>query len=109
MKLEKALYDCVQSVKIWYNHLNAFMKRIGFTPNNRMTDSNKQLTLTMHVDDWLATCVDRSEVINLDWQISQEFNDQEASEVNSTKFDYQGINIDTSSGVEAELTIKQYI
>lgn len=87
VKLEKALYGCVQSAKLWYNHLSRFLQRIGFTPNpvdpcvfNRMSSSGKQLTLAIHVDDGLAT-----------------------------KFDYLGVNIDISSGVEAELTMEQYI
>ena len=116
VKLEKALYGCIQSAKLWYNHLSRFLQRIGFTPNpvdpcvfNRMSSSGKQLTLAIHVDDGLATCVDEDELVKLDQQIRKEFNNEIESEVDCTKFDYLGVNIDVSSGVEAELTMEQYI
>ena len=33
VKLEKALYGYIQRAKLWYNHLNRLLQRIGFTPN----------------------------------------------------------------------------
>ena len=61
------------------------------------------------MDDGLATCVDEDELVKLDQQIRNEFNNEIESEVNCTKFDYLGVNIDISSGMEAELTMEQYI
>ena len=73
VKLEKALYGCVQPAKLWYNHLSNFLQGIGFKPNpvdpcvfNRMSSTGKQCTLAMHVDDGLATCVDVEELRKLD-------------------------------------------
>ena len=74
-----------------------------------MSFTGKQLTLAIHVDDGLATCVDEDELVKLDRQIGREFNNKIKSDVNCTKFDYLGVNIDISSGVEAELTMEQYI
>jgi hypothetical protein len=75
VKLEKALYGCVQSARLWYNHFSSFLKRIGFTPNPydqcvfNCVRNGKQLTLAMHVDDGLATCEDLKQLQWLDDEI----------------------------------------
>ena len=63
----------------------------------------------MHVDDGLATCEDLKQLQWLDDEIRKEFNDEVESTINEKVFDYLGIKIDTSSGVEAELTMESYI
>ena len=61
VKLEKALYGCVQSARLWYNYLSDFLKSIGFEANpcvfNRKSASGKQCTLAIHVDDGLAIAI----------------------------------------------------
>ena len=32
VKLNKALYGCIQSAKLWYNHLSDYLRTIGFSP-----------------------------------------------------------------------------
>ena len=116
VQLKKALYGCVQSAKLLYNHLSKVLKELGFEANpvdpcvfNRMSASGKQCTLAMHVDDGLATCEDLEELELLDKQIKERFNNEVDSEVNCTNFDYLGIAIDTKDGSQAELTMKNYI
>lgn len=57
MRLKKALYGCVQSARLFYDHLSATMEKDGFRPNpydvcifNRGT-GDRQCTATVHVDD----------------------------------------------------------
>ncbi len=84
VKLQKALYGCVQSARAWYDHLSKFLTRIGFEANpvdprvfNRMTaDGKHQLTLAIHVDDGLATCADVEELNILEEQLKAEFNNE---------------------------------
>lgn len=63
-----------------YNHFSSFLKRIGFTPNPydqcvfNCVRNGKQLTLTMHVDDGIATCEDLAQLQWLDNEIRKEFN-----------------------------------
>jgi hypothetical protein len=33
VKLNKTLYGCVQSGKLWYDHFTGMMKQMGFAPN----------------------------------------------------------------------------
>ena len=109
------LCGCVQSARLWYNHFSSSLKRIGFVPNpydQRVFNCNrdgKRLTLAMHVDDGLATCEDLEQLYWLDDEIRKEFNDEVESAIDKKVFDYLGVKVDTSNGVEAELTMETYI
>ena len=116
VKLEKALYGCVQSARLWYNYLSEFLKSIGFEANpvdpcvfNRKSSSGKQCTLAIHVDDGLATCEDLEELKLLDQQIKQKFNNEVDSEVGCTNFDYLGMLVQVDPGNDATLTMQSYI
>eukprot|EP00981_Chlorochromonas_danica_P015948 scaffold14918_cov1560-Ochromonas_danica.AAC.1 len=57
VKLEKALYGCIESALLFYEHLSATLKEMGFAANpydicvfNKVI-KGKQCTLTIHVDD----------------------------------------------------------
>ena len=116
VKLEKALYGCVQSARLWYNYLSEFLKSIGFQANpvdpcvfNRKSATGKQCTLAIHVDDGLATCEDLDELELLDKQIREKFNNEVDSQVSCTKLDYLGILVQVDHGEEATLTMQSYI
>ena len=63
VKLNKALYGCVKSARLWYEHLKSVMLRIGYQINpldqcvfNKFDpSSNVVSTVCFHVDDGLAT------------------------------------------------------
>eukprot|EP01030_Chromulinospumella_sphaerica_P034280 gene34280-biopygen3340 len=62
--LKKALYGCVESAKLWFEHLSRSLSRLGYETNpkeecifNRM-DSGLQTTVVVYVDDLLITCED---------------------------------------------------
>ena len=74
VKLKKALYGCVESAKLWYEHLCKTLEDMGFVRNpldicvfnkvtiNRVTKKSYQCTVIAHVDDLKITCVDEREV-----------------------------------------------
>ena len=69
VKLNKALYGCIESAKLWYDHLCKSLEDMGFVRNaldfcvfNRLTTCGKQCTVIVHVDDLKITCVEESEV-----------------------------------------------
>ena len=72
-RLDKALYGCVQSAKLWYKHLRGVLERLGFVVNPydecvfNLTRNGKQITMCCYVDDLLCTCVDAAE---LSWLVS---------------------------------------
>ncbi|NDB33696.1 MAG: hypothetical protein EB160_09800, partial [Nitrososphaeria archaeon] len=69
VQLNKALYGCPESGKLWYDCVTTFLKKIGFIPNlkdpcvyNKQTESGIQITTVFHVDDFIFTCKDLKEI-----------------------------------------------
>jgi len=63
VRLQRALYGCVQSARLWYERLRGALESIGFVVNpydqcvfNAMVDG-VQVTVAFHVDDLLITSV----------------------------------------------------
>ena len=72
VQLDKALYGCVQSAKLWYEHLRGTLEGIGYTRNphdicvfNKEGLDGKQCTVTIHVDDLLITCLSQDTIEEL--------------------------------------------
>ena len=70
VELDRALYGCVQSAKVWYDELASFLFSSGFKKNDadhcvwNIFSDGVELTICFHVDDILQTCAS-SKV--LDW------------------------------------------
>jgi hypothetical protein len=68
VQLEKALYGCVESAKLWYDEVSAALLSIGFVRNPHdicvfNTDRNgHQVTVCLYVDDLLITSVDEADI-----------------------------------------------
>ena len=66
VELDKALYGCVESARLWYDHISTTLTNIGFVKNPHdicvfnLQKDDKQCTVCLHVDDLLITCVDES-------------------------------------------------
>ena len=78
-KLNKALYGCVQSAKLWYDTIKAALIKMGFTQNeqdecvfNRMT-GGEQLTLALYVDDLLCSCKDVQNIKKFEKELIDEY------------------------------------
>ena len=63
VKLDRALYGCVESAVLWYKDLRETLEADEYTVNpydlcvfNKVY-SNEQVTVIFHVDDLLSTCV----------------------------------------------------
>ena len=67
VELDKAMYGCIESAKLWFDHLrNILVNDLGFSQNvfdqctfNKTDDSGFQVTIIMHVDDMLITCANK--------------------------------------------------
>ncbi len=65
VQLEKALYGCVESAKLFYDHLSKSLTSMGFVKNPydhcvfNCVIYDKQCTVTVHVDDLKISCADR--------------------------------------------------
>lgn len=75
MVLEKALYGCVESSRLWYDNLKRTMKALGYKRNemdvcvfNRRDDKGVQCTASVHVDDLLIMSTSKRMITKLtDW------------------------------------------
>ena len=60
--LEKALYGCIESAKLWYDTISAHLRALGFVPNDydpcifNKHISGRQVTIALYVDDLMVTC-----------------------------------------------------
>ena len=71
MRLDKALYGCIESAKLWYNEIAGTLGRNGFMANprdicvfNKDVEGN-QFTILVFVDDLKMTCVDKKAVLDI--------------------------------------------
>ena len=113
MKLDKALYGCIQSARLWYERLKSSLLDWGYLPHEqdpcvftKQTDSGL-VTLLVHVDDILCLSKDSSEHRKFADQLKNEFKDtkSELSDVLS----YLGMTLDFSERNKVKVSMEGYI
>lgn len=69
VRLKKALYGCVESAKLWYDHLSSGLKEIGYCVNkldacvlNKKGKKGNQCTVCIYVDDLMISCQDQEDI-----------------------------------------------
>jgi hypothetical protein len=109
VKLNKALYGCIESAKLWYERFKSFLERKGFKVNpydpcvfNRYTEAGVQCTVFFHVDDGIATCEDERELDKFLQELLDEF-----GEVRSTRgkvHEFLGLVLDFTEDTVCQIT-----
>ena len=114
VRLTKALYGCVESAKLWYNHLKAVLLRLGYTVNpydicvfNRTSASGKQSTVCFHVDDGFATSQDLEDLMKLKKELKAEFKIVEFN--HGLVHEYLGMRLDFSKKFLVHISMEAYI
>lgn len=78
-KLKKALYGCVISAKLWFDHITGVLRNIGFSANPydrcvfNAVREGKQITLCLYVDDILVTSASDDNIAWLHGELSKKF------------------------------------
>ena len=75
VELDKAMYGCIESARLWFEHLrNVLVNDMGFSQNvydqctfNKTDDTGFQVTIVLHVDDMLITCANKC---TLEWVLT---------------------------------------
>jgi hypothetical protein len=100
LKLNKALYGTIEAAKLWYDTLSKYLKKDGFIHNpydscvfNKEVNGN-QVTCTLHVDDLMISCVDKSAIDEVLAGLSKEY--KRINVVEGKKLDYLGMTFDYS-------------
>jgi hypothetical protein len=114
VKLNKALYGCVESARLWYNNLSADLHRLEYVTNatdicifNRPETKGSQTTLCLHVDDLKITCVDE---ITLDRVIGEIENIYPGlSKQRGRVINYIGMTFDYRQEGRVRITMNKFI
>jgi hypothetical protein len=113
VKLQKALYGCIQSSKLWYNHIKNTLERLGYTAN--VTDScvfnkqvgGKQCTIVLYVDDLLVTSEDETAIDELEAQLIATY--QKVTSTAGRIHSYLGMTFDFTTEGSVSVTMQGYI
>ena len=115
VKLDKALYGCIESSKLWFDNISTLLLGLGFKANekdacvfNKMTDRGVQLTVALYVDDLFCSCVDQSELEWLAEVLTDKYKEQSVHR--GDLHSYLGHTLDFgSSPGQVRLTMEGYI
>ncbi len=113
VKLEKALYGCVESAKLWYETLAKKLISVGFIPNskdkcvfNKIHNGN-QITIAVYVDDLFCSCVDPAALDWIEQELKAEF--KELNVVTGKVHSYLGQTLDFNVAGEVKVTMEGFI
>lgn len=114
VRLDKALYGCIESAKLWNECLTTALQSIGFTKNpldpcvmNRVNNAGVQCTICMHVDDLLITSVDLEQVDEVIELLREHFQTLTVHE--GLKHSYLGMTFNFEKPGEVKVTMEKYI
>lgn len=102
VKLDKALYGCVQSAKLWHDKLIGTLKQLGFRQNEvdpcvlTKTVDGARCILTVYVDDILALSTNKATLEWLATELRKVFDDVKAE--SASNFSYLGMHIKLENG-----------
>ena len=113
VKLEKALYGCVESAKLWYDEVCATLLGLGFERNPHdicvfnIDRNGHQMTVCLYVDDLLMTSVDGDDI---EWLADELRKKYETVTLNTGDLhSYLGQTFDFSVAGEVSVSMDGYI
>lgn len=113
VQLNKALYGCVESAKLWYDLLSTTLISDGFIANsldpcvfNKQVGPN-QCTVVIYVDDLFISCKDKSMIEDLENTLKQKFKEITVHE--GLVHSYLGMTWDFSIAGSVKVTMEGYI
>lgn len=114
VRLKRALYGCVESARLWYEHISANLVNLGFVRNsadicvfNRRESDWSQTTIALHVDDMKITSATEE---SLDLLINQLESVYPGLSVKRGRvFDYLGMTFDYSIAGKVKITMSGYV
>jgi len=114
VKLEKALYGCVQSAKLWYDELTRQLERLGFVKNtadccvlNRKERDGTQTTIGIHVDDMLVSNAQEANIDRFIMELSQVYDG--LSVTRGKEVNYLGMHMNFKHDLRVKLDMNAYI
>ncbi len=113
VRLEKALYGCVESAALWGEHIKGTLLRDGFIQNpyevccyNKM-NKDEQISVVIHVDDLLITSIQMRYIDELITVLTRTYKDIRT--VTGDALGYLGMLFDFSVLGEVKITAPAFI
>jgi hypothetical protein len=114
VQLDKALYGCVESARLFYEHLKSTLTELDYSVNpldpcvfTKPCADGGQTTVCFHVDDGLATSPDAAELKKLVKKLRDVYQDLKVTE--GVRHEYLGMLLDFSEPGQCEATMRKYI
>jgi hypothetical protein len=111
--LDKALYGCIESAKLFYEHISTTLLDYGYTKNpydlcvfNKVVYS-VQSTVTIHVDDLKISCTNRKGIADLITELKRVY--RKINVHDGTVIDYLGMDLDYSIPGVCSISMKSLI
>ena len=113
VRLEKALYGCVESSSLWYENLRTTMLSLGYKRNemdvcvfNKKNSKGVQCTVCVHVDDLLIMSSSNSMIKELTDGLEKRYG--EISLKHGPVINYLGMVLDFTHAGEVKVTMAGY-
>jgi hypothetical protein len=114
VKLDKALYGCIQSANLWYQHISETLIKQQFKRSNYdhctyhlVTADGKRCTVLLYVDDLLITSTSTELVKQLIDALTSTYGP--LTHKCGTNFDYLGMNLDYSNPGTVDIGMHGFI
>ena len=112
MKLDKALYGCVESAALWYENLSSTLKDLGYERNkyelcvHNKVSNGTQCTVAVHVDDLIITSASQCMIDGLCDGLKARYG--EITRHDGPVLNYLGMVFDMSVIGEVRMTMKGF-
>ena len=113
VKLDKALYGCIESSRLWYEVLRDFLLQLGFIANEKepcvfnLQRSGHQVTVCIYVDDLKCTSIDGDDLEWLRLELVKKF--KEVTYQDGDVHYYLGQKFDYSVPGECKVSMCDYV
>ena len=113
VRLDKALYGCIESARLWYFTLKEFLEDKGFTSNPEdicvfnKGIGKKQITIAIYVDDLFITSRNEWMIKDLISQMKERFSEVKVTEGDT--HNYLGMTFDFSKENKVKVTMNTYV
>lgn len=114
VRLDKALYGCVEASSLWFKDLSGVLLAGGFTQNpydmcvfNRIESDKSQTTIVLHVDDMMVTGSCEKHVDSVNEYLKSKY--PETSVKRGKVIDYIGMTFDFSKKGEVKVTMENCV
>ena len=114
VRLDKALYGCVESAALWYENLSDTLSRAGYKKNiyetcvyNKRNKNGMQCTVAVHVDDLIISSVDRDMIDTLCDHLRDTYG--VITRVDGPVVNYLGMVFDLTVEGEVRMTMRGFV